>query len=64
MVPQYPWPNSESLKFLKEYVHGKHINLISQWIIMTYFYYVGRVAMDVERIIAYLTETSNFAFFF
>lgn len=30
---------------------------------MTYFYYAVRVAVDVERIIAYLAETSNFAFF-
>lgn len=26
------------------------------------FYYAGRVAMDIKRIIAYLQETCNFAF--
>lgn len=37
MVAQNPWPNFESFKFLQEYVSGKNINLISLWIIMTYF---------------------------
>lgn len=61
MVAQCTWPNSESFIFLKEYTSGKNINLISLWVIMTYF------IMQVDllwllRITAYLSETSNFTF--
>ena len=36
MVAQYPWPNFESFKFLKECVSGKNINLIFLWIHVTF----------------------------